>query len=262
VSIVRAAVIQTDPVFGEVAGNVARALALVPPDCDLAVLPELFSTGYRFRDRAELRALAEPVPGGPTCRALLDRAAATGTTLVAGLAERADERLFNTAVLARPDGTCERYRKVHLFWDEKLAFDPGNLGFPVFTACGTVIGLMICFDWFFPEAAGTLARRGARVLCHPSNLVLPHAPDAMPVRALENRVFTLTANRIGTERRAGASLRFIGRSLIASPRAERLAECATAAAGVGRADLDLSLCDPWITPRNHVVDDRRTEFYA
>jgi len=261
-TVIRAAVIQTDPVFGEVDANIAAALDLVPADLDLAVLPELFATGYQFRHREELKNLAEPVPTGPTCRALTTHAAATGTTLVAGLAEADGERLYNTAVLVRPDGTVERYRKTHLFWDEKLVFDAGDLGFPVFEACGTTVGLMVCFDWLFPESSGTLARRGARIVCHPSNLVLSHCPDAMPLRALENRIFTLTANRVGSEHRTNTPLRFIGRSTIASPRFEVLARCSPSTAEVGCADLDLDLCDPWLSPRNHVVEDRRPEFYS
>ena len=261
-TVVRAAAIQTAPVFGDIDGNIARALARIPHDVDLAVLPELCSTGYLFTGRDELRDLAEPVPDGPTCRALAEHAAGAGTTLVAGLAERAGDRLYNSAVLVRPDRSVEVYRKLHLFAGEKDIFDPGDLGLPVFAACGTTIGMMVCFDWLFPEACGTLARRGARIVAHPSNLVLPHCPDAMPVRALENRVFTVTANRTGVEERAGRRLRFIGRSLIASPRAERVAECGGAGEETARADLDLSLCDPYITPVNHVVADRRPEFYA
>ena len=261
-TVLRAAVIQTRPRFGEVPANLERALAMVPVPCDLAVLPELCGTGYQFTDRRELANLAEPLPDGPTGRALLAHAASSGTTLVAGLAERDGDHLSNTALLARPDGTWDRYRKVHLFWDEKLMFDPGDLGFPVFAACGTTVGIMICFDWLFPEACGTLARRGARVICHPSNLVLRHCPDVMPLRALENRVFTLTANRVGTECRAGQALQFIGRSVVASPRGERLAECGSDAEEAAVVDLDLDRCDPYLTPRNHVVADRRPEFYA
>ncbi len=261
-SVIRAAVIQTDPAFGAAEENLRRALDMIPAACDLAVLPELCTTGYQFRDRDELRALAEPIPDGASCDRLRRHAARTGTTLVAGLAERAGLDLFNSAVLVRPDGTVDRYRKVHLFWDEKLVFAPGDLGFPVFAACGTTLGLMICFDWLFPEAAGTLARRGARIICHPSNLVLSHCPDAMPVRALENRVFTLTANRIGREERGAQRLRFIGRSTIASPRAERLIVLSEERAEAGMAELDLARCDPWLTPRNHVIADRRPEFYA
>ena len=117
-STIRAAVIQTDPVFGDIERNLATALAMVPAGCDLAVLPELFATGYQFRDRDELSRLAEPVPDGPTCTALQEHAATTGTTLVAGLAERDGDRLFNSAVLVQPGGTVDRYRKIHLFWDE------------------------------------------------------------------------------------------------------------------------------------------------
>lgn len=257
-----AAVIQTDPAFGDPTRNLADALALVPPGCDLAVLPELCTTGYQFRHRDELRQLAECVPDGPTCQSLATHAAASGTTLVAGLAERDGDRLFNTAVLVRPDGRVDRYRKVHLFWDEKLIFDPGDLGFPVFDACGTTVGLMVCFDWMFPESAGTLARRGARIICHPSNLVLPHCPWSMPLRALENRVYTLTANRVGTEHRTDTPLTFIGRSTIASPLGEVLARGPQSEPKALVADIDLRRCDPWITPRNHIVADRRPEFYA
>ncbi len=261
-TVLRAAVIQTDPVFGEPAANLAAALALVPDGCDLAVLPELCTTGYQFRDRDELRALAEPVPDGPTCTTLRDHAARTGTTLVAGLAEAHGENLHNSAVLVRPDGRIDRYRKLHLFWDEKLVFDPGDLGLPVFDACGTTVGLMICFDWQFPEAAGTLGRRGARVIAHPSNLVLPHCPDAMRIRALENRVFTLTANRVGREHRTAAALEFIGRSTICSPTADRLTLCSEDRPEAGTATLDLALCDHQVTPRNHLIADRRPEFYV
>lgn len=260
--VIEAAVVQTEPVFGAVVANVEQALALVPAGCQLAVLPELCATGYQFQSRQELHDLAEPVPDGPTCSRLRDHARRHGVVLVAGLAERDGPRLFNSAVLVRPDGTVERYRKMHLFWDEKLVFDPGDLGFPVFAACGTTIGMMVCFDWLFPEACGTLARRGATIVCHPSNLVLPHCPDAMPVRALENRVFTLTANRVGVEQRSRQRLRFIGRSTIASPRAEKLVVLSHDRAEAGSAALDLDRCDPWLTPRNHVVEDRRPEFYG
>jgi beta-ureidopropionase len=261
-SMLHAAVIQTDPIFAEPRTNLTRALALVPPGCELAVLPELCTTGYQFKNRDELGELAEEIPGGLSCGQLREHATQSKTTLVAGLAERDGSRLFNSAVLVRPDGSVERFRKIHLFWDEKRIFDPGDLGFPVFEACGTVIGLMICFDWFFPESAGTLARRGARVICHPSNLVLPHCPDAMPVRALENRVFTLTANRVGCEQRTDQRLRFIGRSTIASPRAEKLLVLSYDRAEGGMATLDLDLCDPRVTPRNHIHEDRRPEFYG
>ncbi|MHB8080428.1 MAG: nitrilase-related carbon-nitrogen hydrolase [Candidatus Krumholzibacteriia bacterium] len=260
-SAITVAVVQTAPVFGDVSGNVARALARVPPACDLAVLPELCTTGYQFGSRAEARALAEPVPDGPVCAQLRAFAAARGTHVVAGLAERDGERLYNSAVLFRPDGGWGLYRKVHLFWEEKTLFDPGDRGFPVFAAAGATIGLMICFDWIFPEAARSLALAGADLICHPANLVLPHCPDAMLTRSLENRVFTITANRVGEENRTGTPLRFIGLSQIVSPLGERLARLEATAEGTAVAVIDPATVDRRLTPRNDLFADRRPEMY-
>src|SRR5919202_6692477 len=119
--------------------------------------------------------------------------------LVAGLAELHSERCYNSAVVLGPSGFIGTYRKTHLFFEETLLFAPGDTGFPVWQAGGAKIGVMICFDWFYPEAARTLALKGAEVLCHPSNLVLPYCPDAMVTRCLENHLFSVTANRIGSE---------------------------------------------------------------
>lgn len=259
------AAVQNDPDFGRLERNLERALALIPRGCDLAVLPELFATGYQFRSRAEaLRHAEELGPGsapGPIRAALADFAAAGGTTLVAGLAERDGDRLYNGAVLVRPDGTWERYRKVHLFADEKLVFDPGDLGFPVFAACGTTVGLMVCFDWLFPEAARSLALAGARILCHPANLVLPWCPDAMVTRCQENRVFAITSDRVGSEHRTAQRLDFIGMSQVVSPLGEVLARLGGQDAGAATAAIDPQDVRRQITPRNHVFDDRRPDQY-
>jgi 5-aminopentanamidase len=259
------AAVQTDPVFGAVAANLDAALALVPPGCDLAVLPELFATGYSFRSREEVAAFAEPVDAGdapgPVVARLRAHAAATGTTLVAGLAERDGPRLFNSAVLVRPDGSLGLYRKAHLFLDEKSLFDPGDLPFPVFPACGTVVGLMICFDWIFPEAARSLALAGARVLAHPCNLVLPWCQEAMVTRCLENGVYAVTANRVGREDRAGAELVFSGGSQVTAPRGERLARLGPAGAGAAVARAETEAPGPQLTRRNDVLKDRRPDLY-
>ncbi len=258
----RVAAIQTSPVFGEPAHNLETALALVPPGLDLAVLPELCTTGYQFRDREEALGLAETADG-PTSRRLAAWAAATGTTLVAGFAERDGDQLYNSSLLVRPDGTTAFYRKVHLFWDEKLVFAPGDLGFPVIPACGTSVGMMICFDWIFPEAARTLARRGAKLIAHPSNLVLPHCPDAMVTRCLENRCFAVTANRVGGEERVeGRRLEFIGRSQVCGPGGAPLVRLGGDVAGVAAAVIDLADADPRLTPRNDVWEDRRPDQYT
>ncbi len=259
------AVVQTSPVFGDIPGNLRRALDLVPVGCDLAVLPELFATGYQFRDTAEAMSMAEEAApggaGGPIVQALVARAAATGATLVAGLAEKAGAAVYNSAVLVRPDGSREIYRKVHLFDREKEVFRPGDLGFPVFDACGAKVGLMICFDWIFPEAARSLALAGAQVLCHPSNLLLPWCPEAMVTRCQENRVFAATANRIGSEDRTGQRLDFIGMSEIVSPLGDILRRMGREEEGAAMAAIDLEAIEKQVTPRNHIFNDRRPDQY-
>jgi predicted amidohydrolase len=261
------AAVQTRPRFGRLEANLESALALVPPGCDLAVLPELCTTGYQFRSRDEALALSETVPDGPACRRLREFAASRAVHLVVGVAERAagadraPPALYNSAVLVRPDGSWAVYRKVHLFWDEKEVFDPGDLGFAVHDACGARIGLMVCFDWIFPEAARSLALAGAHVICHPSNLVLPYCPEAMITRCIENRVFAVTANRVGSENRTGQPLRFIGSSQVVTPTGQRAARCRRTGVGAAVATIDTDACDKRVTPRNDLWNDRRPEAY-
>lgn len=190
-------------------------------DFDLVVLPELFTSGYFFRSASDVVDVAEPIPG-PTTNRLIEWASTLNCAIVAGMAETADDQYYNSAVVVDPSGLRGSYRKVHLFNEEKRWFTPGDLGFPVFdmtTASGEtyVLGVMICFDWYFPESARTLALRGADVIAHPSNLVLPHCPNSMPIRARENHVFTITANRYGAESKNGETLTFIGESSMCAP---------------------------------------------
>jgi predicted amidohydrolase len=260
----KAAFIQTSPVFGEVKANVDKAVSKIEKlDASLIVLPELFSTGYQFRSKKELMELAEEVPAGYATSALIEAAAARGAYIVAGLAERAGKKAYNSAVLVGPRGLIGTYRKAHLFWDEKKIFAKGDTPFKVYKAGGVRVGMMICFDWLFPEAARTLSLLGAEVICHPSNLVLPYCPQAMITRSLENRVFTITANRVGTEERvSGKSLKFIGTSQVTSPDGEVLFR-----AGSKREEARAVEIDPararkkLITPLNDIFKDRRKDLF-
>ena len=120
--------------------------------------------------------------------------------------------------------------------------------------------MLICFDWTFPEAWRILALRGADVICHPSNLVLPGlAQRGLPIHALLNRVYVVTANRIGLEN----DLRFTGMSLVADPQGNVLANASEADTEVSIVEVDLTLArDKQMTPRNHCFHDRRPEEYA
>ena len=200
----RVAVVQTDPVFGEIKTNVRTAISMMEGvEADLFVLPELFNTGYNFVDVEETDRLSENT-SGYTFDMLSTFARRKSCYVVYGFVEKT-VRLYNSASLVGPYGMMGLYRKVHLYNKENELFSPGDLGFPVFNLPIGRIGIMICFDWTFPESARSLALKGAQLIAHPSNLVLPYCPDAMITRSIENRVFTATADRIGTETRGGES---------------------------------------------------------
>lgn len=211
---------QYDPQFGEVAKNLDVVEAkLAQVEADLLVLPELFASGYQFISEEEVRRLAEPVPDGPTTKRLIEVAKRRRIHVVAGLPEKSGSRCYNSAVVVGPAGFLGCYRKTHLFYEETLFFSPGDSGFQVWDIGQAKIGVMICFDWYYPESARSLALQGADILCHPSNLVLPNCPDSMPVRCLENRVFAITCNRTGSEARGGKDkLTYIGNSEIVTPK--------------------------------------------
>lgn len=262
------AVVQTDPVFGDVAGNLDAAEAAIGGvDADLVVLPELFASGYVFESAAQARELAEPAPGGPTVRRLERIAREAGVTIVAGLPELAGGRVYNSAVVVAPTGWLGTYRKTHLFGEETLHFTPGDTGFRVWTVTNRRgrsfrLGVMICFDWYVPESARTLALAGADVVAHPSNLVLTDCPGAMPVRARENRVFTATANRIGTEANSRGAWTFIGQSRICGPRGDVLADAPADVQAVIRAEIEpRDARDKSVGGFNDVLADRRPEMY-
>jgi predicted amidohydrolase len=254
--------VQFNPAFGQVETNLDTIYRLVSPaKADLLVLPELCTTGYAFISKREARELAEPVTG-PSVSSLKKLAKTNRVNLVVGFAELHRGKVYNSSILIRPSGKTDTYRKTHLFLNEKKWFAPGNTGLKVFPVGAVKVGMMICFDWIFPEAARTLALKGAQVICHPSNLVLPHCPASMPVRALENRVFTVTANRTGRERRGTQYLRFIGRSVICGPDRNVLAGANSIEECVQVVTIDPARAkDKKVTPRNDLFKDRRREFY-
>lgn len=254
---------QMEPVLGEFRTNFEKIDEFVKRagQADLLVFPELALSGYALKDKETARKLAITATGEEMGR-LVTMARAAGTHLVVGLAERVEERVYNSAALIGPLGLKGIYRKTHLFGNEQDLFEPGDTGFSVFDVGGVQVGIMICFDWVFPESAGTLARKGAEVIAHPSNLVLPYASLVMPSRCLENRVFAVTANRIGEEPTAEGSLRFRGRSAIISPKGEILMQASPDEEVVTVFDIDPLLArDKKLTPRNHLFEDRRPLFY-
>jgi len=256
---------QNNPEFGQVEKNVRQAVMEIEGQkADLVVMPELFNTGYQFVSKEEAFELAEEVPSGRTCRVLTELASSKNMHLVFGIAERDGKRLFNSAAVIGPEGFIGKYRKSHLFYEEKYFFDPGDTGFKVFDAGAARLGVMICFDWWFPEAARTLALMGADIICHPANLVLYGCHRAMVTRSLENGVFSVTANRTGSEARGGKDpLIFTGESQILDNRGALLAAMKGDNTGMAFADIDLSRArDKSLTGLNDRFKDRRPELYG
>jgi len=259
--------LQTDPIFCEVERNLAAAEALLfstDGKADLVVLPELFATGYAFSDAAEAHAFAEPFPDGPTIRRVAAWSRLQGGLVVAGYPERDGEAVYNAVIVAAGGRALLSARKTHLFGFEPRIYRPGAHAAPVIEHQGLRVGVMICFDWMYPEVARCLALEGADVIAHPSNLMLPWCQGAMPTRALENRLFTVTSNRVGMEHRPPhGPLAFTGRSLVCSPLGEVLAEGPPAKARVLELVVDLQEArDKRLPSGNDPLAERRPELYG
>ena len=257
----KAGYVQFAPVLGDLDATIARldrCLGSAPP-ADILVLPELCNSGYSFSSYDEAWACSEPVGKSIFIEYLESIAAKRGGYIVSGFNERSEDALYNSAVLIGPKGYMGTYRKLHLFFKEKKIFAPGDQGLPVFDVEGCKTGMLICFDWLFPEVWRILALKGVDLICHPSNLILPNwAQQTIPVYALINRVYVVLANRIGTE----GKLSFTGLSLIAAPRGEILQQASATDEAVDVAELDPGKArDKMITPLNHVLQDRRPDVY-
>jgi len=261
----KVAVVQLKPEFLQVETNLQKIDAMCKDiTADLIVLPELITSGYVFKSRAEVEAICEAVPQGKAFRYFRELSRKLDVSIVFGFAEKDDDQRYNSSALVNPDGSYYVYRKTHLFYREKLFFSPGDTGLFVCEAKGKVrIGMMICFDWQFPEAARALALNGAQIICHPANLVLPWCQQAMITRSLENRVFSITANRIGSETNAEFCTTFTGMSQILSTKGEILTRLSTDMEEIGFAEIDpAQACDKSITDVNDAFGDRRPAFYA
>ena len=272
-SSLRVATIQMEPRVGQKETNVARSLALMAEaakgGAQLVVLPELCNSGYVFETREEAFELAEEIPTGASSRAWMDAAKKYNLYVVAGIAEREGETLFNSAVVLGPKGYIGTYRKNHLWGAENLFFEPGNLGVPVFRIGAGRIACAICYDIWFPEIFRLAALQGADLLCVPTNWVpMPSQPkDSMVMAnilamagAHSNSMFVAAADRVGVER----GQPFLGNSVIVSHSGWLLAGPASAD-GEEILYADMNLSDARrkrsLNEFNQVLRDRRTDFY-
>lgn len=257
----RIAYIQTEPLIGLTKENLDRAIDLIErvKDADLVVLPELFHSGYKFESRDEAEFLSCEIPGGDPVQALLYAARKWEMHIAAGILERDGSTLYNSAVLVGPDDVILKYRKIHLFNTEKDIFKPGDDAPKVAAINGVKVAMLICFDWIFPGVWNYLARQGAQIICHPANLVLPGKCErGVIARAMENRIFVITSDRVGEER----GLEFVGASQIVDPGGNILSKAPEKGEYSDMVNINPELAlDKWVTPRNHVLDDARWELY-
>jgi len=259
----RAGFFQFRPVFGAISQNLTKVVkALDGIEADLIVLPELPFTGYNFQNREELIQLSENVSSSRTIDTLISLCKKNDLYIVTGFGEKAENKFYNSAILIGPKGIVHTYRKIHLFNMEKSWFDPGDIKLSVWDVKGCKIGMMVCFDWIFPEVARCLALQGADIICHPSNLVLNYCQKAMITRSLENNIYTITANRYGSEKRLHGSIRFTGTSQIVAPKGEKIYSAPAQKEILFITTLEKNNSrDKFITDNNHILHDRKTEFY-
>lgn len=268
------ACVQFEPVFGDVSANLdtmeARIRLAHAQGASVVVLPELADSGYVFHDSDELAACAAPIPAGRSAKRLAALAAELAIHIVSGLAECDGKAFFNSAILCGPAGYIGKYRKLHLWNREKLFFQPGDLGLPVFDTSIGKVGVAICYDSWFPETFRQLTLNGAELVCIPTNWVPmpgqdrysePMANILHKAAAHVNAIYIACADRVGTER----GQPFIGSSLIVGPTGRPIAGPASydgeeiLIADVSLRDIEESRK---LSERNDVIGDRRPDVYG
>ncbi|MFO8062604.1 MAG: nitrilase-related carbon-nitrogen hydrolase [bacterium] len=249
---------QTEPIMNNLMGNLDSIRRIIDNnEYDLLVLPELATSGYNYMDRDSLRSNAIE-QDSLFIEEIKDNCIKKHRAIVLGFAERSGDRIYNSSILVNEKGDIDVYRKTHLFFNEKEVFDPGDSGFVVSEVKGFKVGQMICFDWFYPESARTLTLKGADIIAHPANLVMPYCQNAMRIRTLENRVFAVTANRIGTE----GDFTFTGMSQITSHKGDILSQASVDTEAVESVIINpLEARNKFLNEKNNILNDRRPQFY-
>jgi predicted amidohydrolase len=265
----RVAVAQIEPTLAEKERNLARCLgqleAAAAEGTELLVLPECALPGYMFDSAEEALPLAEEIPG-PSTEVLERECRRLGMHVVCGLLERDGDVLRNAAVLVGPGGLIGTYRKTHLPFLGVDRFVLAGEELPVYETPLGRIGVEICYDLRFPEVTRTLALKGADLVAHPTNFPMAARLQTELItlaRAAENRIYLLTANRIGRERWG----EFCGWSQIVDPYGKRLAEAGETEEALLVADVDVERArdKDYVIPGEYelyLFGDRRPELYG
>ncbi len=253
---------QFNPIAYDIEQNVSLICNVIKETMlDLIVFPELSLTGYIFESRDQLRENALPIDS-PWLLKLKQCSLDTQTAIVLGYAEldSYNGKIYNSSICFRPGLDPVTYRKSHLFDRETLVFDSGDSGFFTFDYKSAKIGMLVCFDHYFPEAARSLMLQGAQIICHPSNLVLEGAAQLTTrVRSMENRIFWCLCNRCGTQQ----DLNFTGGSQITDPKGEVLCSASRDRTELISFDITPKMAlNKQISKRNDIIEDRRMDIYT
>jgi 5-aminopentanamidase len=244
----------------------ARIRESAEREAQLIIFPECALTGYCFESLEEAAQFAEPVDG-PSANAIAEACRETGAHAVVGFIERDAPGFYNAAMLIGPNGLVGSYRKVHLpFLGVDRFLTPGDRAFEVFDLPFGRVGVNICYDASFPEAARSLKLLGAELVILPTNWpggAWRTAEFVVNTRAHENHFNFAAVNRVGTER----GWKFIGRSKVIDFNGDTLVEANREDEEVLLVDVDLQQAN-----NNRIVNvagsyeidrlaDRRPEFY-
>ncbi len=236
--------------------NVKHVLdSLASHHFDIIVLPELFTTGYLFESKQELYAAAEDFESSTTLAALTDLACEKDGYIIATIPERVQGDICNTGFVVGPDGLVGKQRKIHLPRLEKPLFREGER-LQTFMVKGVRLAIVTCFDSWFPEVFRLMTYDSVQLICQPANFGGPWTLDIMKVRAMENQLFAVVANRIGREQSGDLTASFRGESRIIDPTGDILN---TPASVEQVCVLDVSL-EQALHKRNLMCDDFEREW--
>jgi len=231
---------------------------------EFLIFPECSLTGYCYSSREEAKSAAEAIPGSATSF-IHEICGKYKMVIIFGLIELDNDKVFNSAVLIDSSGVIATHRKIqmpHLALDHHV--DAGDIPVSVHDTNLCRVGINVCYDMMFPEIPRIQAIKGADLIAIPTNWpVGARSPEIVSVRALENRVYCVAANRIGSER----GYTFMGTSLICDPNGDVLARASS-----DKEELITATIDPELS-RNKRIDrgpnfwmdymrDRRPEMYG
>ncbi len=225
-------------------------------EADLVALPELALTGYFFEKKEELAAMSEKKVRDEALARLCELAKKHALILVVGMSELENKKLYNTAYVIDETGVKGKQRKMHLTETEDI-FTAGDR-VDVVEACGIRIGIAICFDIWFPEMCRVLADKGADVICCPANFGGPWSVDVAKVRALENSIPLVLANRTGEEIIKAVREPFRGNSMVLDGYGKVMSR-AKRKAKVDIVDVDLEAFSRDISPLSKSMRKERAK---